>query len=57
MVGGFVSALLRKYDFEFALKMAAACGAASVMEVEPGKFDMSNMKKIMNDVIITKSKF
>lgn len=57
MVGGFISALLREYDFEFALKMAAACGTASVMEVEPGKFDMSNMKRIMNDIIITKSKF
>lgn len=57
MVGAFVSALLRKYDFEFALKMAAACATANVMEVEPGKFDMNNMKRIMNNIILTKSKF
>jgi len=57
MVGGFISAMMRKYDFEFALRMAAACGTANVMEAEPGIFDMSNMKRIMNDVIITKSSF
>lgn len=57
MVGGFISAILRKYDFEFALRMAAACGTANVMEIEPGRFDMANMKRIMNDITITKSSF
>lgn len=57
MVGGFVASLYRDYDFEFALKVAAACGTANAMEKETGKVDMFNMKKIMKDVIITKSKF
>lgn len=57
MVGGFISGLLRNYDFEFSLKMTAACATANVMEVEPGKVDMNNMKKIMNEIIITKSSF
>lgn len=57
MVGGFIASLLRDYDFEFALRVAAACGTANVMEFDPGRVDMNNMKKIMNDIIITKSKF
>lgn len=57
IVGGFISAFLRGYDFEFSIKMAAACGTANVMEVEPGKIDMNNMKKIMKDIVITKSSF
>ncbi|MBZ2174552.1 1-phosphofructokinase family hexose kinase [Schnuerera sp. xch1] len=57
MTGGFIASLLRDYEFEFALRVAAACGTANVMESEPGKVDMNNMKKIMNDIVITKSKF
>lgn len=57
MIGGFVASLYRDYDFEFALKVAAACGTANVMEAETGKVDMNNMKRIMNDIVITKSKF
>ncbi|HSH36136.1 PfkB family carbohydrate kinase, partial [Schnuerera sp.] len=57
MIGGFVSSLYRDYDFEFSLKVAAACGTANAMEAETGKVDMHNMKRIMNDIVITKSKF
>ncbi len=57
MVGGFIASLIRDYDFEFALRVAAACGTANVMETEQGKVDMHNMKKIMNNIVITKSKF
>lgn len=57
MLGGFVASLYRGYDFEFALRVSAACGTANVMESDQGKVDMSNMKKIMNDIVITKSRF
>ena len=57
MIGGFVASLYRDYDFEFILKVATACGTANAMETETGKVDMSNIKWIINDIIITKSKF
>lgn len=57
LVGGFIASLYRDYDFEFALRVAAACGTANALEVESGKVDMHNMKKIMKDIIITKSSF
>lgn len=57
MIGGFVASLYRDYDFEFILKVAAACGTANAMEAETGKVDMINMKRIMNEIIITRSKF
>lgn len=56
MMAGFVVSLLRNYDFEYLLKVAAACGIANAMEAEAGKVDMHNMKKIMNDVDIEKIK-
>lgn len=57
MVGGFIAGVARNYDFEFTLKLAAACGTANAIETEPGMINMANMKKIMNDVVITKSRF
>ena len=54
MIAGFAISLLRNYDFEYLLKVAAACAIANAMEVEAGKVDMYNMKKIMNDIDIEK---
>lgn len=54
MIGGFAASLLRDYDFEFILKVAAACGTANAMESETGKVDMNNMKKVLNEITIEK---
>lgn len=56
MMAGFVVSLLRNYDFEYLLKVAAACGTANAMEAEAGKVDMHNMKRIMNEIQIDKKK-
>lgn len=54
MLGGFAASLNRGHDFEFALKIAAACGTANAMEAETGKVDMSNVKRILNELEIEK---
>jgi tagatose 6-phosphate kinase len=56
MLAGFAVSLLRDYDFEYQLKVAAACGTANAMEIEAGKVDMANMKMIMNQIEIEKKK-
>lgn len=56
MIAGFAVSTLRDYDFEYQLKIAAACGTANAMEAETGKVDMANMKKIMNEIKIEKNK-
>ena len=56
MIAGFAVSALRGYDFEYQLKIAAACGTANAMEAETGKVDMANMKKIMNEIEIEKKK-
>lgn len=57
MIGGYMASLMRKYDFEFTLKVSVACGLANATVVEPGKIDMATMKKIMNELVIIKSQF
>lgn len=54
MVAGFAVSLFRDYDFEYILKIAAACGAANAMEADAGKIDMTLMKGIMNEIEIEK---
>lgn len=54
MMAGFAVSLYREYDFEYILRIAAACGTAHVMEGETGKIDMAVMKSIMNEVEIEK---
>lgn len=56
MIAGFAISLLEKYDFEYMLKLAAACGTANAMEEETGKVDVDNVKNIINEVSITKLK-
>ena len=56
MMAGFIVSLLRNYGFEYLLKVAAACGTANAMEAEAGKVDMHNMKSIINDIDIEKTK-
>lgn len=54
MMAGFAVSMLRDYNFEYMLKIAAACGAANVMEVDSGIIDMGNMKSIVNEIEIEK---
>lgn len=54
MVAGFAVSILRKYDFETMLRLAAACGTANAMEKETGKVNIDNVKKIMRDIKIEK---
>ncbi len=54
MVAGFAVSILRKYDLETMLKVAAACGTANAMEAETGKVNMDNVKHIMDKIIIEK---
>lgn len=56
MVAGLAVSLLRDYDIETILKIGAACGTANAMEAETGKVDMHNMKKIMSEIEIEKTK-
>lgn len=56
LVAGLAVSLLRDYDIETMLKIGAACGTANVMEAETGKVDMNNMKKIMTEIEIEKTK-
>lgn len=57
IVGGYITSLLRGYDFEFSLKVSVACGLANALVPEPGKIDIADMKRIMNDLVIIKSRF
>lgn len=54
MMAGLAVSLYRDYDFEYILRIAAACGTANSMEAEAGKIDMAIMKSIMNEVEIEK---
>lgn len=54
MMAGFAVSMLRDYNFEYMLKIAAACGAANAMEVDSGIIDMGNMKSIVNEIEIEK---
>lgn len=54
MIAGFAVSMLRNYDFEYMLKIAAACGGANAMEKNSGIIDMVNMKTIMNEIEIEK---
>ncbi len=54
MMAGLAVSLYRDYDFEYILRIAAACGTANSMEAEAGKIDMAIMKSIMNEVEIVK---
>ncbi len=45
MVAGFAVSILRKYDLETMLRLAAACGTANAMEAETGRIDIDNVKK------------
>lgn len=56
MVAGLAVSLVRDYDIETMLKIGAACGTANAMEAETGKVDMHNMKKIMSEIEIEKTK-
>jgi len=55
IVGGYITSLIRGYDFEFTLKVSIACGLANALIPEPGKIDIADMKRIMNDLVIIKS--
>lgn len=57
MVGGYIASLMRKYDFEFTIKVSIACGLADAMTVEPGRVDMTDMKRIMKELVIIKAQF
>ncbi len=54
MMAGFAVSMLRNYDFEYMLKIAAACGAANAMETDSGIIDMGNMKSIASEIEIEK---
>jgi tagatose 6-phosphate kinase len=54
MMAGLAVSLFRDYDFEYVLRIGAACGAANAMESEMGKIDMALMKSIMNEIEIEK---
>lgn len=54
MMAGLAVSLFRDYDFEYVLRIGAACGAANAMEAEMGKIDMALMKSIMNEIEIEK---
>ena len=54
MMAGLAVSMIRDYDFEYMLKIAAACGTANVMEKNSGEIDMANMKSIMNEIEIEK---
>lgn len=54
MMAGFAISMLRQYDFEYMLKIAAACGVASAMEMDTGVIDMGNMKSIASEIEIEK---
>lgn len=56
MVAGFAVSILREYDFETVLRIAAACGTANAMEAETGKISMNNVKKLMNEIKVEKMK-
>ncbi len=52
MIAGFAVSIVRDYDFQRMLKVAAASGTANAMESETGKVDMNNMRKIMDKIEI-----
>lgn len=56
MVAGFAVSILRKYDLETMLRLAAACGTANAMEKETGKVNIDNVKRIMRETKIEKMK-
>lgn len=56
MVAGFAVSILREYDFETVLRIAAACGTANAMEAETGKISMNNVKKLMDEIRVEKMK-
>lgn len=56
MVAGFSVSILRKYDFETMLRLAAACGTANAMERETGKVNIDNVRRIMKGIKIEKMK-
>ncbi|MCR2044444.1 1-phosphofructokinase [Anaerosalibacter massiliensis] len=56
MIAGFAISLMEGYDFEYMLKVAAACGAANAMEEETGKVNINNVRNIINGINITKLK-
>lgn len=56
MVAGFAVSILRKYDFETMLRLAAACGTANAMERETGKVNIDNVRRIMKGIKIEKMK-
>lgn len=57
IVGGYITSILRGYDFEFTLRVSIACGLANALVPEPGKVDIAEMKRIMNELVIIKSHF
>lgn len=56
MIAGFAISLMEGYDFEYMLKVAAACGAANAMEDETGKVNINNVRNIIDGINITKLK-
>lgn len=56
MVAGFAVSILRKYDLETMLRLAAACGTANAMEAETGRIDIDNVKNLMKEIKIEKMK-
>ncbi len=51
MLGGYALALSRKYDFEMMFKLGQACGIVNSFR-DRDTFDMSDIKRIMNDIEI-----
>ena len=52
MLGGYALALSRKYDFEMMLKLGQACGIVNSFR-DRDTFDMSDIKRIMNDIDVS----
>ncbi|WFA09955.1 PfkB family carbohydrate kinase [Tissierella sp. Yu-01] len=53
MIGGYALALVRNYDFETFLKVGQACGIVNSFK-HRDEIDMSDIKRIMGDIEITK---
>jgi len=56
MIAGFAVSIKRNYDFEYMLRLAAACGTANAMEEETGKVDINKVNKLMNKITVEKVK-
>lgn len=53
MIGGFAMAIERNYDFEMMLKIGHSCGIVNCYKSKD-EIDMSDIKKIMGDIEISK---